>query len=360
MRMSETTNFILDNCRFCWMCRHVCPIGNATGQERNTARARALAVSLVARDAEDLQSVVDNLYECSLCGACTNNCMTGFDPKEFVQTVKTQVVLEGKIPSHIAVLLQRYSECGNVYGARADERLAKFFKKGGDTLFLAGQDALYCAPECVEDSLRLLSLAGVDAALDEKTCDTGAAMWFLTGKTEETRGAAEACAKILNEYRTVVVYDPVDLKLLLHEYKEWGIEVKANVVGFNAFLLDLIRNKKLAVKNKKGVFTVQDNYAYARDLDDTETVRSLVACVGENREMLLHGKEANLAGHLIMRAYMPDVQRAVALKRWENARNMDCRTIVTENPAEYVLLKETCPEGFRVIAVEQMLLESIK
>ena len=51
MNISEKSKEIMANCRFCWMCRHVCPIGNATGLERNTARARALGLSLVARDA---------------------------------------------------------------------------------------------------------------------------------------------------------------------------------------------------------------------------------------------------------------------------------------------------------------------
>ena len=38
MNITEKAKNIIDNCRFCWMCRHVCPIGNATGLERNTAR----------------------------------------------------------------------------------------------------------------------------------------------------------------------------------------------------------------------------------------------------------------------------------------------------------------------------------
>ena len=77
MNLTQRTREIVDNCRFCWMCRHVCPVGNVTGQERNNARARALAVSLVARGAQPLEDIVDNLYECTLCGACTNNCVTG-------------------------------------------------------------------------------------------------------------------------------------------------------------------------------------------------------------------------------------------------------------------------------------------
>ena len=77
MNITEKAKNIIGNCRFCWMCRHVCPIGNATGQERNTARARALGASLVVRGASALKEIADNVYECTLCGACTNNCVTG-------------------------------------------------------------------------------------------------------------------------------------------------------------------------------------------------------------------------------------------------------------------------------------------
>ena len=49
MNMSDKCKTHVDSCRFCWMCHHICPIGNATGLERNTARARALGLSLVNR-----------------------------------------------------------------------------------------------------------------------------------------------------------------------------------------------------------------------------------------------------------------------------------------------------------------------
>ena len=80
MLISQKSKEIIDSCRFCWMCRHICPIGNATGQERNTARARMLALSLVERGAEPLSGVADNVYECALCEACTKECVTGWDP----------------------------------------------------------------------------------------------------------------------------------------------------------------------------------------------------------------------------------------------------------------------------------------
>ena len=358
MNITEKAKNIIDNCRFCWMCRHVCPIGNATGLERNTARARAMGASMVVRGSTELEEIAGNVYECTLCGACTNNCMTGFDPKVFIQELKTEIVLNGKTPEYIVKLLETYAANGNVFGKEACKCLDELYNSDSETALFVGQDALYNAAECVKNAVALLKKAGVNVSLD-KNQDSGAALWFLTGKTGETQAVAKKCAEMLNGYKTVVVYDPVDLKLMLHEYKEWGIDVTAKLVSFNEYVLDLIENGKLNVKKSANEYSLQDNYAYARELDDCQTGRNLIEKVGVVKDMLLIGKEANLAGHLIMAQYLPDVMTQVAKDRWFNAKNMDCKTVVTENPAEYVALKATCPEGYRVITVEEMILENM-
>jgi len=358
MNITEKAKKIADSCRFCWMCRHVCPIGNATGQERNTARARSLGVSLVVRGATELKEIADNIYECTLCGACTNNCVTGWDPKVFIQEVKTEIVLSGETPEYIMKLLENYVQTGNVFGKEACPCLDGLYNSDSKTALFVGQDALYKSPESVKTAVAVLGKAGVRVSLD-KNQDSGSALWFLTGKTQETQDAAKKCAEMLNQYETVIVYNPVDLKLMLHEYKEWGIEVTAKLVGFNEYLLSLIESGALKVNKGENEYSLQDNYAYARELDDCETGRKLISKVGNVKDMLLIGKEANLAGHLIMAEYMPSVMTQVALDRWTNAKNMDCKTVVTENPDEYVALKATAPEGYRVISVEEMILENM-
>lgn len=358
MNISEKSKNIMANCRFCWMCRHVCPIGNATGLERNTARARALGASLVASDTINLIEVADNMYECTLCGACTNNCMTGFDPKVFVQELKTEIVLGGIAPDYIMNLLEKYQTFGNVYGESACKCLNEYVNDNCDTLFFAGQDAILKSPESVKKAIKLLKIAGINVSFDVNQ-DSGFALWFLTGRTAETQNVAKNCAELLNKYKTIVVYNPEDLKLFLHEYKEWGIEIASKVVSFNEYLLSLIENGALKVKKSNKQYSLQDNYAYARELDDTQTGRKLIEKVGTVKDMLLIGKEANLAGHLIMSLYMKDVMTKVAIDRWTNAKNMDCKIIVTENPAEYVALKATCPESYLVMTIEEMILENI-
>ncbi len=358
MNISPKTKETADACRFCWMCRHVCPVGNATGQERNTARARALGVSLVLRGAEPIDAVIDNLYECTLCGACSNNCVTGWDPKRFVQEIKTQALLDGCIPPYVARLLAEAEATGSVYG-KADISALAPFRGEGDTLFFVGQTALHRCPQAAAGALSLMREAGVRAVFDADNCDSGAALWFLTGATRETQAAAEACAGRLGRYKTVVVYDPVDLQLFRHEYRAWGIGIAAEVTDFRAWLLSAVTGGALAVKKSSRTYTVQDHYSYARELDDTQTIRSLVGRCGRSREMLLAGKEADFAGSLLMREYMPEATNAMARRRWAQAQAAGCRTLVTESPDEYVLLRDNAPENCRAITTEEMVAENL-
>ena len=357
MKITDKARQQVESCRFCWMCRHVCPIGNADGQERNNARARALMVSYVVRGTEKLEDIADNMYECTLCGACTNNCKTGWDPKLFIHELRTQLVLEGKEPAYIKDLLNRYTKTGNVFGLARNKIYDEF--KDGKVLLLAGQNAIYKDEIAVRNALKVLEKSGVKASLNEVADDTGYPLFFLTGKTKESVEQATKALKELNKYEKVIVYNPVDLSFMLHMWKEWGLEIKTKVVGFNQELLDLINEGKLKVKKSKNEYSLQDNFAYARELDDVTKGRELIAKVGVVKDMLLIGKEANLAGNLIMNEYMPAKMVLVAKNRWHNAINMKCHTIVTENPDEHVLLKETTPLGYRVITVEEMLLENM-
>ena len=229
----------------------------------------------------------------------------------------------------------------------------------GKVLFLAGNAAIYNDAEAVEKALSLLEKGGEKARLLKEADATGYELYFLAGKLGETVDFAKDCARAINQFEKVIVYNPVDLSFMLHQWKEWGIEVKAQLVSFNEELLRLINEGKLKVKKSKNEYSLQDNYAYARELDDSETGRKLIEKVGVVKDMLLIGKEANLAGNLIMNEYMPEKMLLVAQNRWVNAKNMNCHTLVTENPDEHVLLAKTAPEGYKVITVEEMILENL-
>lgn len=360
MKVSEKAVEIMANCRFCFMCRHVCPIGNATGLERNTARARAFCGYLVAGGDVKAEEIVDNIYECALCGACTNNCITGWDPKVFVREIKTANVMNGLAPDYVMKMIEKYQATGSVYGEtpRADVKELLVDKKA-DTLVLLGEDAVIKAPDSVIDVKNLLDRAKVDYTFGE-VYDVGSSLYFLTGMTKETKDVAKKCADYVNGFKTVVVYDPTCLSMIKHEYREWGIEITADVKSFNEYLLELINSGAIKVNKTDVEYTLQDNFAYARELDDTNSGRELIERVGKNKDMLLIKKEANLAGHLVMNEYMPAVINAVAVNRWADAKSMDCKTLVAQSPAEYLALLGALPEGNKVLTIEQMILENLK
>ena len=119
MMMTDKAKKHVDSCRFCWMCHHICPIGNATGHERSTPRGRALGISMVNREAIALEEIMDNIYECACCGGCVRECVTGWDPVMFTREVRSQAALEDKLPAYINTLLDNCLETGNAYGKTA-------------------------------------------------------------------------------------------------------------------------------------------------------------------------------------------------------------------------------------------------
>ncbi len=360
MLISQKSKETIDSCRFCWMCRHICPVGNATGQERNTARARALALSLVERGAEPLSGVADNIYECTLCGACTNDCITGWDPVKFTKEVRLELALNGETPSYISKLIDNIFETGNVYGMTgySEDLKSEIEKlpKSSDTLLFLGKDAIYKSPKSAVNAIKLLRAAGVDFTVLSDEPDSGYALDFLIGAADETKAVMQKTAQKL-DFKTIVTYDPADAKVFLREYKEWGIKLKGEVKTFTSFVAELISSGKLKVKKSDKTFTVQDSSILARDLEESKPIREILSYCGNVKEMLLYNKDTVLAGNLIMNEYMPLVMADVAKARVINAKNMNAETLVTESPAEYEMLKSV--GGIDIMSVEEVVLQCL-
>ncbi len=343
------------------MCRHICPIGNATGLERNTARARALGLSMVARDAVPYSDdIINNVYECATCGACVKECVTGWDPVMFVKEARLGAALDGKLPDYILKLINNFNEKGNIYGKDNDPAIAAAGASAqSDTLFFIGEDARYNTPQNAIEAAELLKKAGVDFTVLDNEPNSGYSMDFMIGAAAETKSVMEECAKVLSKYKTVICYDAADAKVMKREYKEWGIGLNAEVKTFTEFVSGLIKDGKLKVKKSDMCFTPQDSFLLARDLEETEPMRDILNACGCVTEMLLNRKDTMLAGNLIMAEYMGDVMDAVARDRWVNAKNVNAKTVVTQTPAEYAILKRTKPEGIELMTVEEAVLKCL-
>ena len=350
MQFTTKSKEHIDACRFCWMCHHVCPIGIATGLERNSVRARAMSLSLVARDAIDYSDdIVDNVYECSLCGGCMTDCVTGWDPVMFTKEARLGAALDGKTPEYIMDMVRNVLEKGNIYGETDFSKIPEM--KDSDVLFFLGENTR--VKGCAKSALELLSKAGVKAAVLRDEPNSGYSLDFMIGAANETKTVMENCAKTLNGYKTVVCYDPADAKVMKREYKEWGIDLKATVVTFTEFVASLIKDGKLTPKKSENVYTVQDSPLLARDLEETQPVRDILSACGSLNEMLLNRQYTMLASNYIMAEYMPDVMKKTAQCRWINAKNVNAKILVTTSTAEYNELCATKPEDIQIMKLEE-------
>ena len=359
MMMSEKCKQHVDSCRFCWMCHHICPVGNATGQERNTARARALGISLVNRGAIDLSEIVDNIYECATCGACVHDCTTGWDPVMFTKETRLQAALEGKLPAYIEKLVDSCLDTGNAYGkteicSDLAAAIAGHSEKT-DTLLYLGADAVYRMPQQAAKAIRVLEKAGVEFTVLAKEPASGAQLDFLIGAAEETKQQMAACAEVFAEYMTVVLYDPADAKAMMQTAKEYGVEARTKMTTYTAYLAERVKNGELVMAPTGREAAFQDPYQLSRDLGETEAAREVIASCATLKEMHLNREETVWAGNILMAQYVPNVIAKVAQRRIFNAKTLNIPAIVTASVSEYASLKAVATD-VEILSLEDLIL----
>ena len=360
MIMTEKSKQHIDACRFCWMCHHICPIGNASGLERNTAKARALGLSLVTRGALTVSDVADSLYECACCGACVHDCTTGWDPVMFTKEARLQAALEGALPEYINVLVDNALETGNAYGkTELDADLSAAMEKYSaktDTLLFLGVDARYQMPEAAIKAIRVLEKANVAFTVLADEPASGQQLEYLISAAKETKEQMTACADILNTYKKVIVYDPQDAKVFKREYKEWNIDLNAEIITFTAFLAQLVEGGALQLKNTGREVTYQDPFQLSRDLGETEDARKVIAACASLKEMLCHGAQTMWAGNLLMQQWLKNVITEVAKCRIQNAKGVGAKVIVTASVSEYAALKAAADKDVEILSIEELVL----
>ena len=358
MIMSEKCKQHVDSCRFCWMCHHICPIGNASGQERNTARARALGISLVNREAIDLSEIMDNIYECATCGGCVHECVTGWDPVMFTKETRLQAALEGKLPAYIMTLVENCMNTGNPYGkTECDAELAAAKKAHAavtDTLLYLGNDATYMVSEQAVKAIKVLEKAGVKFTVLDKETACGTELDFLIGAANETKTQMNECAKVFDGFKTVVLYDPADAKTVKQIYKEYGVETKANTVTYTSFVAGLVESGALEVAKTDKVVAYQDPFQLARDLEETEPARVIVNAAATLKEFHLNRAETVWAGNILMAQYSPFIKE-VAKRRIFNATTLGIPAIVTASVSEYASLKAVATD-VEILSLEDIIL----
>ena len=349
---SEVAYKNADACRFCWMCRHLCPISLKTGKEINSARARGLLVSLVKRGEKYDETMAANMWECVLCGACTDDCATGYEPRIYIREGRSLAIAEGLAPKNVMEVVEKYLEHGNMYGKEnLQENLAAdvaALPEPAEVLLYVGEVASVEAPEIARAAMNLLRKAGVSFTVLKGEPASGACMGDMIGFVDEVKqqGVALSRAIAASGAKVVVALDGMDARILKHVYKEWNCAPKADVLTATTYFAQLVAEGKLNLNKLEGTVSIHDAGALARDLDETAPVRELVAALGLTNVELLRCKNLSKScGGPLLKQYSPYLSGLTVQGRWEDLLRSDVRTLVTESPASYATLGSKIPEG---------------
>lgn len=356
---SEQSKDIMDACRFCWMCRHVCPVAAVTGNEANTPRARGLVLSMDERNIPYDKEAIDLVFQCCLCSACTNDCATGYDPTIFTREARSIAIARNLLPPWLDAVIEKAmegelafveEEASDAYKILRDAHVAQapvLVYRGGYT---ASAVAL----------LKVLEAAQVSYMVIDEEKPSGAHLGDLVGYVQDVKNVAEDWVAQVNATKaeTVVVLNPTDAAFIKHQMAEWQLVPQAKVETATAFVAQLLTDKKLQVKPRDIAVTFHDPSRLARILDDTSTARVILEEAGvQLTEMFLHGKLATSSGSALMNILYPPIVKLMVESRWKEIRRTGLDTVVTASPENHALLSLAIPEGGEVVDIFSLLID---
>jgi hypothetical protein len=189
MLKSEIKN-TLKMCRFCYMCRHSCPVFLTTKLDTNTPRGYALLLSRFDEGLTGMSdTLINKLYECTQCGLCKEICEFHWDEDEVVRSGREYAVEQGRAPQNVkdalAVIDAKYAlPVGNK---------AIVERKGAGVLYYGGREAAQNRA-IVESVEKIFAAAKVNYAVLSQELQSGAELYEL-GFTDKARKAAEVLRK---------------------------------------------------------------------------------------------------------------------------------------------------------------------
>lgn len=301
------------------------------------------------------------MYECLLCGACTADCVTGFDPLLFIREARTQAMLENLTPAFAQKVIDRLMDTGNPYGATAPLLDFTDIPQRGDTLLWLGNAARYSVPAVAKALFAILRKAGVAFACLEKEPASGCELGDMIGHVEDVRLQAKQAAAAIQAAgaKEVIVLDSHDAAFFRHECKDWGIDLPP-IHTATAYVEKLLAEGKLSPRKETEIVAYHDPARLSRDLAELEPARNILAAMGaELHEMYLNEKDnknpankacgsfvrAREAGSSLMGQMRPELSAMLCAARYEDLLRGDARILVSADPQATEALTRAIPEG---------------
>jgi Fe-S oxidoreductase len=363
--MIEDVILTTENCRYCLMCRHVCPVGHVTRLETLTPHGWGLTISSIRRGMLAIDdSTVEAIYSCADCGTCRANCVTDQPLPSAIAAMRAEIAAAGQALPAAYEIQSKLAAWGNPY---AEQAPAAVDHQGAVALFV-GDDAQYLGQESLLAALKLLAAVGVLPVLIGVGRNNG----YLASSLGFPRLSTDLAMATMSELEatgasSMMVLTPGDYYAFrqMHEERN-GLALPDGVVVQEVipFLAQHLAAGNLAFERSEN----ETPYAY---VDPTHAVRvagrhdaprQLLAAVmpGQSRELFWRQGRAHPSGNVALQYTNPHIANHLAYSRLGDAAERGARLLFTEDAAGRAFLARHASRfGLQVAGLYELLAENL-
>lgn len=358
MNVIDTT----EGCRFCLMCRHVCPVTRVTFNEATSPHGWALEIASVRRGLLEWNAETTNLlYQCADCGLCNAFCVTDQPLPQAIVAARAEVVAGGHAPAAVAEVDAALRRWGSPYGEATGT--AELVQRA--TALFVGSAAWHRERASVAAARRLLAAVGLEYGLAAVGRSSGYLAYTL-GLHETAHDLARATVEELQRIgcRTLIVMSPEHAHTFQTVYPALGTPLPdgIEVVELTVLLARLLAEGRLALRTASLDLVYHDPCQTPRIDGRWRAPRRLLAALTTQplREGFWREQRAAPCGASGGLPWtQPRLAADMARAALADATRAGARLIVTDAPACLAHLRAHAAPGVEVRGLYELLAEQM-
>ena len=352
-----------ESCRYCLMCRHVCPVGHVTSSETLSPHGWALMIASIKRGLLSWgPETIDILYKCADCGLCQSNCVTDQALPTAISAARSEIVQQGMAPLEVQAIDEALKKWSNPFAEKVPEAVTG----SGEVALFVGDAARHLSPSVLESALRLLQAAHMKPVLVGVGRSTG----FLASSLGLVATATRLAQAVIDEVTQVsckklLVLAPGDLYAFTTLYAErlgliWPTDVE--VIETVSFLYDAVQQERLSLNTSES----PTSYAYhdpchaPRVTRNHQAARQLLkAALGQSpAELFWRQQRAHPCGAVGgLELTQPGLSEKLARARFDDSEKAGVSVLITEDPLCLSQLQKWAPSGVEVRGLFETLID---
>jgi len=326
-----------DNCRYCLMCRNVCPVGHVTQLETLTPHGWGLIVASIQRGLLSWNpETIEILYSCADCGTCQAHCVTDQPLPSAIALARADIVEYKKAPKKV----QEIHELIRAYRNPFVPETMEPNREKGDVALFVGDEAKYLMPDMLESVVGLLQSIGIEPVLIGVGRNNGYLASSL-GLLEAARTLAQTTLDELDAsgVKRLLVLSPGDYYTFDTLYRErLGVELPedvhlSEVVTLLAEQMDqgVIRFRK---SSEKATYAYIDPTHAIRVPKRHDAPRKLLAAImpDKARELFWRRDRTHPVGSTALQFTKPAIAEKLTRARLEDALQSGAKFLFSDDP----------------------------